>query len=71
VSPLHSNGPNRKLAPKHRWSSTSADLQPALQFALLIACIAPSGKLAASLCTRCGIPAILGALPVGVRLRAR
>ena len=43
-------------------------MQPALQLALLIAILLPAGKLAASLCTRFGIPAILGELLVGVLL---
>ena len=43
-------------------------MQPALQVALLIAILLPAGKLAASLCTRFGIPAILGELIVGVLL---
>jgi Kef-type K+ transport system membrane component KefB len=38
----------------------------ALQLALLIAILLPASKLAASLCTRFGIPAILGELLVGV-----
>lgn len=37
-----------------------------LQLALLIAILLPAGKLVASLCTRIGIPAILGELLVGV-----
>lgn len=37
-----------------------------LQLALLIAILLPASKLAASLCTRLGIPAILGELLVGV-----
>ncbi|HEY4380124.1 MAG TPA: cation:proton antiporter [Acidobacteriaceae bacterium] len=37
-----------------------------LQLALLIAVLLPAGKLVASLCTRFGIPAILGELLVGV-----
>src|SRR4051794_28379191 len=37
-----------------------------LQLALLIAILLPAGKLIASLCTRMGIPAILGELLVGV-----
>jgi Kef-type K+ transport system membrane component KefB len=37
-----------------------------LQLALLIAILLPASKLAASLCTRFGIPAILGELLVGV-----
>src|SRR5262252_4996170 len=44
------------------------DMQPALQLALLVAILLPAGKLAASLFTRCGIPAILGELVVGVVL---
>jgi len=43
-------------------------MQPALQLALLIAILLPAGKLVASLCTRFGIPAILGELLVGVIL---
>ena len=43
-------------------------MQPALQFALLVAILLPAGKLAASLFTRFGIPAILGELLVGVIL---
>ena len=38
----------------------------ALQLALLIAILLPASKLAASLCTRFGVPAILGELLVGV-----
>jgi Na+:H+ antiporter len=41
-------------------------MQPALQLALLLAILLPSVKLAASLCTRFGIPPILGELLVGV-----
>ena len=41
-------------------------MQPALQLALLLAIILPAVKLAASLCTRFGIPPILGELLVGV-----
>jgi Kef-type K+ transport system membrane component KefB len=37
-----------------------------LQFALLIAILLPLGKIVASLCTRVGIPAILGELMVGI-----
>jgi Kef-type K+ transport system membrane component KefB len=37
-----------------------------LQLALLIAILLPAGKIVASLCTRFGIPAILGELLVGV-----
>jgi len=43
-------------------------MQPALQLALLLAILLPAGKFAASLCTRFGIPAILGELLVGVVL---
>jgi Na+:H+ antiporter len=43
-------------------------VQPALQLALLLAILLPAGKVAASLCTRFGIPAILGELLVGVAL---
>ena len=43
-------------------------MQPALQLALLLAILLPAGKLAASLCTRFGLPAILGELGVGVLL---
>ena len=41
-------------------------MPPILQLALLIAILLPAGKLVASLCTRFGIPAILGELIVGV-----
>ncbi len=41
-------------------------MPPILQLALLIAILLPAGKLVASLCTRFGIPAILGELLVGV-----
>ena len=41
-------------------------MQPALQLALLLAILLPAAKIAASLCTRFGIPAILGELLVGV-----
>lgn len=37
-----------------------------LQFALLIAILLPLGKIVASLCTKVGIPAILGELMVGI-----
>src|SRR5258708_12541256 len=37
-----------------------------LQLALLIAILLPAGKLVAGVCTRFGIPAILGELLVGV-----
>src|SRR5689334_17636802 len=37
-------------------------MQPALQLALLLAILLPAGKVAASLCTRFGLPAILGEL---------
>lgn len=43
-------------------------MQPALQLALLVAILLPAGKFAASLCTRFGIPAILGELLIGVLL---
>ena len=43
-------------------------MQPALQLALLVAILLPIGKLAASLCTRVGIPGILGELLAGVVL---
>ena len=43
-------------------------MQPALQLALLVAILLPASKVAASLCTRFGIPAILGELMVGVVL---
>ena len=43
-------------------------MQPALQLALLLAILLPACKIAASLCTRFGIPAILGELLVGVVL---
>src|SRR5438132_2098316 len=43
-------------------------MQPALQLALLIAILLPAAKFAASLCSRFGIPAILGELLVGVGL---
>src|SRR5260370_37109676 len=43
-------------------------MQPALQLALLLAILLPAGKVGASLCTRFGIPAILGELLVGVML---
>jgi Kef-type K+ transport system membrane component KefB len=43
-------------------------MQPALQLALLLAILLPAGKVGASLCTRFGIPAILGELLVGVVL---
>ncbi|MBZ5687431.1 MAG: cation:proton antiporter [Acidobacteriia bacterium] len=41
-------------------------MQPALQLALLVAILLPAGKFAASVCTRFGIPAILGELLIGV-----
>jgi Kef-type K+ transport system membrane component KefB len=41
-------------------------MPPALQLALLIAILLPACKIVASLCTRFGIPAILGELLVGV-----
>lgn len=41
-------------------------MAPALQLALLLAILLPSVKIAASLCTRFGIPPILGELLVGV-----
>src|SRR2546428_7634765 len=43
-------------------------MQPALQLALLLAILLPATKFAASLCTRLGIPAIVGELLVGVSL---
>lgn len=43
-------------------------MQPALQLALLLAILLPAGKIGASLCTRFGIPAILGELLVGIVL---
>jgi Kef-type K+ transport system membrane component KefB len=43
-------------------------MQPALQLALLVAILLPAVKIAASLCSRFGIPAILGELLVGVVL---
>ena len=43
-------------------------MQPALQLALLVAILLPACKVAASLCTRFGVPAILGELLVGVVL---
>jgi len=41
-------------------------MQPALQLALLLAILLPAVKIAASICTRFGVPAILGELLVGV-----
>ena len=41
-------------------------MPPSLQLALLIAILLPAGKVIAALCTRFGIPAILGELLVGV-----
>ncbi|MBZ5501457.1 MAG: hypothetical protein LAN59_04330 [Acidobacteriia bacterium] len=43
-------------------------MQPALQLALLVAILLPASKVASSLCSRFGIPAILGELLVGVVL---
>ena len=43
-------------------------MQPALQLALLLALLIPACKLAASVCSRFGIPPILGELLVGVVL---
>src|SRR2546422_2852439 len=43
-------------------------MQPALQLALLVAIVLLAVKIAASLCTRFGIPPILGELLVGVVL---
>jgi Kef-type K+ transport system membrane component KefB len=43
-------------------------MAPALQLALLLVILLPAVKVAASLCTRFGIPAILGELLVGVAL---
>ena len=37
-------------------------MPPSLQLALLIAILLPAGKVVAAVCTRFGIPAILGAL---------
>lgn len=41
-------------------------MPPLLQLALLIVILLPAGKLVASLCTRFGIPAIIGELMVGI-----
>lgn len=41
-------------------------MPPLLQLALLIAILLPAGKLVASVCTRFGIPAIIGELMVGI-----
>ena len=41
-------------------------MQPALQLALLLAILLPAVKIAASVCSRFGIPPILGELMVGV-----
>lgn len=41
-------------------------MPPTLQLALLIAILLPAGKVIAAVCTRFGIPAILGELLVGV-----
>ena len=43
-------------------------MSPALQLALLLVILLPAVKIAASLCSRFGIPAILGELLVGVAL---
>jgi Kef-type K+ transport system membrane component KefB len=43
-------------------------MQPALQLALLVAIVLPAVKVAASVCSRFGIPPILGELLVGVVL---
>src|SRR6266436_19502 len=43
-------------------------MTPALQLALLLASLLPAVKIAASLCERWGVPAILGELLVGVVL---
>ncbi len=43
-------------------------MSPALQLALLLAILLPASKLAASLCSRFAVPAILGELLVGVLL---
>ncbi len=43
-------------------------MQPALQLALLLAILLPALKIAASICTRFGIPPILGELLTGVAL---
>src|SRR6266404_9361927 len=43
-------------------------MQPALQLVLLVAILLPAAKIAASLCSRYGVPAILGELLVGVAL---
>lgn len=43
-------------------------MQPVLQLAVLLAILLPATKLAASLCSRLGIPPILGELLVGVLL---
>ncbi|MGH9512964.1 MAG: cation:proton antiporter [Terriglobales bacterium] len=43
-------------------------MQPALQLALLVAILLPACKFAGSLCTRFGIPPIIGELLVGVAL---
>ena len=41
-------------------------MPPLLQLALLIVILLPAGKLVASLCTRFGVPAIIGELMVGI-----
>ncbi|HKO20705.1 MAG TPA: cation:proton antiporter [Acidobacteriaceae bacterium] len=41
-------------------------MPPILQLALLIAILLPAGKIVASLCTRFGVPAIIGELMVGI-----
>src|ERR1043165_9753361 len=43
-------------------------MSPALQLALLLAILLPASKLAASLCSRFAVPAILGKVLVGVLL---
>jgi Na+:H+ antiporter len=43
-------------------------MQPALQLALLVAILLPASKIAGSLCSSAGIPAIMGELMVGVAL---
>jgi Na+:H+ antiporter len=43
-------------------------MPPALQLALLLAILLPAGKFASSLCTRFGVPAIIGELMIGVVL---
>jgi Kef-type K+ transport system membrane component KefB len=43
-------------------------MDPALQLALLLAILLPAAKISASLCSRFGIPAIVGELMIGVVL---